>query len=87
LKKHIAIGLFSAVMMLGGPTACTTPELADGYQFGDLSKLTERELTNLHDARLPGYPKHGICSDLLQLLPPNHEVPAEAPQAKARGDP
>ncbi len=110
MKKHIAIGLFSAVMMLGGPTACTTPELADGYQFGDLSKLTGFELSKLHDARvaycdstssstlkrlaiaviqtrLPGYPEHGICSDLLQLLPPNHEVPAEAPHAKARVDP
>lgn len=93
-------------MMLGGPTACTTPELADGYQFGDLSKLTAREISKLHDARvaycdstssstlkrlaiaviqtrLPGYPEHGICSNLLQLLPPVDD----APQAKARGDP
>lgn len=31
---------------------CTTPELADGYQFGDLSKLTARELAKLHDARV-----------------------------------
>jgi hypothetical protein len=52
LKKHIAIGLFSAVLAIGGPTACTSPELADGYQFGDLSRLTARQLSKLHDARV-----------------------------------
>jgi hypothetical protein len=46
MKKMIIALILTAIMLSG----CAVPEMEDGYQFGDISHLADRELISLLDA-------------------------------------
>lgn len=51
MKKHISsIILMATALLIAG---CSSPpaEFADGYQFGDITRFTARELMNIESAR------------------------------------
>lgn len=49
MKKHMLGIVIMAIPLLF--TACSSAEFADGYQFGDITRFTARELMDLEAAR------------------------------------